>query len=83
MTTDIQQTVISKIRKSPAYSVMPDEATDVSNRKHLEFVANYINYYKDAQIENGLAVTVFNEIRSNQNRECLLVYAFWVKVEML
>ena len=71
MTADIEQTVIRKIRKTPAYSIMTDVATDVSNRKHLVFVVKYvdddtgevnINYLNDVQIDNGLVVTVFKVV---------------------
>ncbi|KAL3847978.1 hypothetical protein ACJMK2_018865 [Sinanodonta woodiana] len=43
MAEHVEDAVYTNIKSSPAYSIMADESTDVSNRKHLVFSAKYID----------------------------------------
>ncbi|XP_045207438.2 E3 SUMO-protein ligase KIAA1586-like [Mercenaria mercenaria] len=67
MSDDIQETVKQNIKQSHANSVLTDEATDVSNKKHLAFCVQYANsdsginvdFVKDIQVDDGKAETIF------------------------
>lgn len=72
MVADIEDVLVSKVNRSPAYCLMTDESTDVSNRKHLVFCVKYIDtetgdvsidYLKDVHVDNGLAETIFTETK--------------------
>ena len=72
MAEDIEETLKEKINDSPSYSLMMDEATDVSNRKHLAFAVRHVDkktgevsvdFVKDLQIPNGTAETIFKEAK--------------------
>lgn len=73
MSEDVEETVKTKISKSPGYALMNDETTDVSNQKHLAFCVKYfdcttndtcLSYVKDVQISDGKAETIFKETRT-------------------
>lgn len=68
MADDIQTTMTEKVKQSPAYPLMTDEATDISNRKHLAYCVKYIDtdsgdvnvdFFKDVQIDDGKSATIF------------------------
>ena len=72
MAEDIEETLKEKINDSPSYSLMMDEATDVSNKKHLAFTVRHVDkktgevsvdFVKDVQIPNGTAKTIFKEAK--------------------
>ncbi|XP_053380132.1 zinc finger protein 862-like [Mercenaria mercenaria] len=69
MSEDIEETLKQRVKKSPAYAIMTDEATDISNKKHLAFCAKYVDeageikvdFIKDVRVDNGKAETIFKE----------------------
>ncbi|XP_063806071.1 zinc finger protein 862-like [Pseudophryne corroboree] len=64
-----REKVILSLQKSPSFSVMSDETTDVSNRKHLATAAKYIkdgevsvSFINDTEIPDGKSETIFNAL---------------------
>lgn len=75
MSEDIQDTVKQRVKASPAYAVLTDETTDVSNKKHLAFCVKYtdtecgevnIDYMKDVQVDDGKAETIIKKPKNSQ-----------------
>jgi len=69
MAEHVEDAVYTNIKSSPAYSIMADESTDVSNRKHLVFSAKYIDvvtgelqteFVKDVELPDGKAETIYD-----------------------
>ena len=66
LTTEVDAKVTEHIRRSPTYSVMADEVTDVVSMKHLAMLCRYVNpdgttatvLMNDVEIANGTANTI-------------------------
>ena len=43
LTKEVEAKVTDNIRRSPVYSVMADEVTDVVSKKHLTMLCRYVN----------------------------------------
>ncbi|KAL3891187.1 hypothetical protein ACJMK2_003450 [Sinanodonta woodiana] len=69
MAEHVEDAVYTNIKSSPAYFIMADEPTDVSNRKPIDFSAKYIDvvtgelqteFVKDVELPDGKAETIYD-----------------------
>lgn len=71
MASTKEEELLQDIKNSPCFSILADETSDVTNRKHMAVAVKYlkdgnpkISFVKDCHLNDGKSETIFSELVS-------------------